>query len=184
MKFSTLTQALILTLGVSSFSASAADSNQWKDSAQDGWIDGKAEATLLFNGNLNSFDINTDVKQGVVYLTGNVDSDVDKRLAGELVRNIDGVKKVDNQLTVMDEKQQSSDLKQDLVDSKIATVVKTSLLLEPDVNGSDINVDVEQGVVTLKGEVESDAMRQLALLLAKHTDDVKKVDDQLNVVTQ
>ncbi|GAA5648426.1 BON domain-containing protein [Vibrio proteolyticus] len=184
MKFSTLTQALILTLGVSVFSASAADSNQWKDSAQDGWIDGKAEATLLFNGNLNSFDINTDVKQGVVYLTGNVDSDVDKRLAGELVRNIDGVKKVDNQLTVMDEKQQSSDLKQDLVDSKIATVVKTSLLLEPDVNGSDINVDVEQGVVTLKGEVESDAMRQLALLLAKHTDDVKKVDDQLNVVTQ
>ncbi|NAW59025.1 MULTISPECIES: BON domain-containing protein [unclassified Vibrio] len=184
MKFSTLTQALILTLGVSAFSASAADSNQWKDSAQDGWIDGKAEATLLFNGNLNSFDINTDVKQGVVYLTGNVDSDVDKRLAGELVRNIDGVKKVDNQLTVMDEKQQSSDLKQDLVDSKIATVVKTSLLLEPDVNGSDINVDVEQGVVTLKGEVESDAMRQLALLLAKHTDDVKKVDDQLNVVTQ
>ena len=110
MKFSTLTQALILTLGVSAFSASAADSNQWKDSAQDGWIDGKAEATLLFNGNLNSFDINTDVKQGVVYLTGNVDSDVDKRLAGELVRNIDGVKKVDNQLTVMDEKQQSSDL--------------------------------------------------------------------------
>lgn len=184
MKFSTLTQVLILTLGVSAFSASAADSNQWKDSAQDGWIDGKAEATLLFNGNLNSFDINTDVKQGVVYLTGNVDSDVDKRLAGELVRNIDGVKKVDNQLTVMDEKQQSSDLKQDLVDSKIATVVKTSLLLEPDVNGSDINVDVEQGVVTLKGEVESDAMRQLALLLAKHTDDVKKVDDQLNVVTQ
>ena len=70
------------------------------------------------------------------------------------------------------------------MDSKIATVVKTSLLLEPDVNGSDINVDVEQGVVTLKGEVESDAMRQLALLLAKHTDDVKKVDDQLNVVTQ
>lgn len=184
MKFSTLTQVLILTLGVSAFSASAADSNQWKDSAQDGWIDGKAEATLLFNGNLNSFDINTDVKQGVVYLTGNVDSDVDKRLAGELVRNIDGVKKVDNQLTVMDEKQQSSDLKQDLVDSKIATVVKTSLLLEPDVNGSNINVDVEQGVVTLKGEVESDAMRQLALLLAKHTDDVKKVDDQLNVVTQ
>lgn len=184
MKFSTLTQVLILTLGVSAFSASAADSNQWKDSAQDGWIDGKAEATLLFNGNLNSFDINTDVKQGVVYLTGNVDSDVDKRLAGELVRNIDGVKKVDNQLTVMDEKQQSSDLKQDLVDSKIATVVKTSLLLEPDVNGSNINVDVEQGVVTLKGKVESDAMRQLALLLAKHTDDVKKVDDQLNVVTQ
>ncbi|MHC6526244.1 BON domain-containing protein [Vibrio proteolyticus] len=184
MKFSTLTQVLILTLGVSAFSASAADSNQWKDSAQDGWIDGKAEATLLFNGNLNSFDINTDVKQGVVYLTGNVDSDVDKRLAGELVRNIDGVKKVDNQLTVMDEKQQSSDLKQDLVDSKIATVVKTALLLEPDVNGSNINVDVEQGVVTLKGKVESDAMRQLALLLAKHTDDVKKVDDQLNVVTQ
>ena len=36
--------------------------------------------TVLLNGNLNNFDINTDVKNGKVMLTGKVDSEVDKEL--------------------------------------------------------------------------------------------------------
>ncbi len=186
-KLSTLTRTVILACGVTAFSAMAstqATSNGWTDDAHDAWIDGKAEATLLFNGDLNSFDINTDVKDGVVYLTGDVDSQVEKRLASELVRNIDGVKEVDNTLTVMDQEQQDSSISQNVLDAKIATVVKTSLLLDPEVNGTDINVDVDQGVVTLKGDVTSDEMQQLAVMLAKNTDDVKKVSDELDVVTQ
>ncbi len=183
-KLSTLTRTVILACGVTAFSAMAETSNQWTDEAHDGWIDGKAEATLLFNGDLNSFDINTDVKDGVVYLTGDVESQVEKRLASELVRNIDGVKEVDNQLTVMNQEQNDSSLSQDVLDAKIATVVKTSLLLDPEVNGTDIDVDVEQGIVTLKGDVTSSEMHQLAVMLAKNTDDVKKVSDELDVITQ
>ncbi|WP_456296266.1 BON domain-containing protein [Vibrio sp. AK197] len=182
-KISTLTRTVILACGVTAFSAMAAP-NDWSDEAHDGWIDGKAEATLLFNSELNNFDINTDVKDGVIYLTGKVDSDIEKRLASELVRNIDGVKEVENDLTVMNEDEQDSDFSQDVVDAKIATVVKSSLLLDPDVNGTDIDVDVDQGNVTLDGHVTSEEMEQLAVMLAKNTDDVKDVDNQLEIVTQ
>merc|ERR1712065_103534 len=94
------TLALVTVLSTTALSVNAKD-NQWEKEASDAWIDGKAEATLLFNTQLNSFDINTDVDKGVVTLTGKVNHDVDKKLAQELVIGIDGVKEVENRLTVL-----------------------------------------------------------------------------------
>jgi hyperosmotically inducible periplasmic protein len=170
--------------------------NKWEKGAKDAWIDGKAEATLLFNGNLNSFDINTDVDNGDVILTGKVSNSVDKKLAEELVANIDGVMSVDNRLTVVEEKELSEsteDMQDDLAqskeesesaltDAKIATVIKTRLLMDTDISGFDIDVDVENGNVVLTGEVDSDAERQLAIEIAKNASDVKDVEDNLEVV--
>ena len=170
--------------------------NKWEKGAKDAWIDGKAEATLLFNGNLNSFDINTDVDNGDVILTGKVSNSVDKKLAEELVANIDGVMSVDNRLTVVEEKdlsESTEDIQDDLAqskeesesaltDAKIATVIKTRLLMDTDISGFDIDVDVENGNVVLTGEVDSDAERQLAIEIAKNASDVKDVEDNLEVV--
>ena len=178
MKRTTL--AMIMTLAFSTTTAMAA--NDWKDGAKDAWIDGKAETTLLLNGNLNSFDINTDVKNGAVTLTGKVESEVDKALAEELIENLDGVTGVDNQLTVMASGKQAGDKDNSgLKDAKIATVVKTRLLFESEVSGTSIDVDAKHGVVTLKGEVASDAEKDLAVAIAKNTDDVDKVIDKLQV---
>ena len=169
--------------------------NKWEKGAKDAWIDGKAEATLLFNGNLDSFDINTDVKNGNVVLTGKVENSVDKKLAEELVANIDGVTSVDNKLTVVAESDMHSDMSDDmeegveggtseLTDAKIATVIKTRLLMDTDISGFDIDVDVENGIVKLTGEVDSDAERDLAVEIAKNASDVKDVESDLRVVTE
>ncbi|MCG7534347.1 MULTISPECIES: BON domain-containing protein [Pseudoalteromonas] len=180
----------ILTLAfATAFSTTAVNAadNQWEKEASDAWIDGKAEATLLFNGNLNSFDINTDVKNGVVILTGKVDHSVDKKLATELVIGIDGVKEVDNRLTVVPEKKDKDDkgdVESDFVDAKIATVIKTRLLFDTDISGTDIDVDVDNQTVTLTGEVESDAEKQLVVNIAANADDVKRVNNKLTVVDE
>ena len=170
--------------------------NKWEKGAKDAWIDGKAEATLLFNGNLDSFDINTDVKDGNVVLTGKVENTVDKKLAEELVANIDGVMSVDNKLTVVAaDDDMDGDMSDDiensvdegtseLTDAKIATVIKTRLLMDTDISGFDIDVDVENGVVMLTGEVDSDAERDLAVEIAKNASDVKDVESNLRVVTE
>lgn len=172
--------------------------NAWEEGAKDAWIDGKAEATLLFNGNLDSFDINTDVKNGDVILTGKVENSVDKKLAEELVANIDGVMSVDNKLTVIEDRdmdsmtsKMSDDMEEgyeegasELTDAKIATVVKTRLLMDTDISGFDIDVDVENGVVTLTGIVDSDAEEDLAIEIAKNASDVKNVENNLTVVTE
>ncbi len=149
----------------------------------------------MFNGNLDSFDINTDVKNGNVVLTGKVENSVDKKLAEELVANIDGVTSVDNKLTVVSDKDMEGDMSDDmedtvdegtseLTDAKIATVIKTRLLMDTDISGFDIDVDVENGVVTLTGDVDSDAERDLAVEIAKNASDVKDVESNLRVVTE
>ena len=47
---------------------------------------------------------------------------------------------------------------------------------------SDIDVDVEKGVVSLKGTVKSAAAKTKAVSIAKATDGVKSVNDLLKVV--
>ncbi len=176
------TCSLIIAAALSTASMSASAENDWKDTANDAWIDGKAETTLLFNGNLDSFDINTDVKNGVVTLTGKVDTEVDKALAEELIESLDGVKDVENMLTVVNEEESdTAKIAQSLRDSKVEAVVKTRLLFESEVSGTDIEVEVDEGVVKLIGTVDSDAERDLAITIAKNTDDVKDVVDNLTI---
>lgn len=188
MKRTILSLLVAGTLTTSAYAGSMETENKWEAGAKDAWIDGKAEATLLFNGNLNSFDINTDVQRGKVILTGKVENSVDKKLAEELIANIDGVTEVDNQLTIVadsnmaeDEEMSSEDGVSELTDAKIATVIKTRLLMDSDISGFDIDVDVENGNVTLTGSVDSDAERDLAVEIAKSASDVMDVENNLTV---
>ena len=195
MKRSLISMIVATTLTTAAYAGDMDTDNKWEKGAKDAWIDGKAEATLLFNGNLDSFDINTDVKNGNVVLTGKVENSVDKKLAEELVANIDGVTSVDNKLTVVADNDMHSDMSDDmeegveegtseLTDAKIATVIKTRLLMDTDISGFDIDVDVENGIVKLTGEVDSDAERDLAVEIAKNASDVKDVESDLRVVTE
>lgn len=198
------TVAMMMTMALATSTATMAK-NDWKETSKDAWIDGKAETTLLLNGNLNSFNIDTHVENGRITLTGKVESEVDKALAEELLVNLDGVSGVDNRLTVDDsmksrrnmtagydkdkagkmnpqdkeryEREHNSALK----DAKIATVVKTRLLFESETSGTSIDVDADNGVVTLKGEVDSPAEKDLAVAIAKSTNDVSRVVDQIQV---
>ncbi|MEP1444989.1 MAG: BON domain-containing protein [Paraglaciecola sp.] len=177
------TISILIATAISTASLNVHAENTWKDGAKDAWIDGKAESTLLFNGNLNSFDINTDVKNGTVVLTGKVDNSVDKALAEELVASLEGVTDVDNKLSIVsnEDEKQDDEMMQTLKDSKVETVVKTRLLFESQVSGLDIEVEVNAGEVTLTGSVDSDSERDLAVAIAKNTDDVTSVIDKLEL---
>jgi osmotically-inducible protein OsmY len=176
-----------LVLGTTAMGAQA---SSWENESKDAWIDGKAETVLLMNTNLNNFDINTDVKNGKVVLTGKVNSDLDKELAEELVISLDGVTDVDNNLTVvkdMDAKTTDTDMDtddNDLTDAKITTVITTRFLFDSEVDGTDIDVDTDNGVVKLKGSVESEAEKQLAVKIAKNAEDVRDVVDELTIVAE
>jgi len=146
-----------LVLGTTAMGAQA---NSWENESKDAWIDGKAETVLLMNTNLNNFDINTDVK-------------------------------IDNSLTVvksMDTKDKSSDTMDDddndLTDAKITTVITTRFLFDSEVGGTDIDVDTDNGIVTLNGSVESEAEKQLAIEIAKNAEDVRDVVDELTIVAE
>ena len=61
--------------------------------------------------------------------------------------------------------------------------IHAEMVDEPTLSGSDINVDVDKGVVTLKGTVRSEAGRERAIAVAKSSEGVKNVIDQLRVVS-
>ncbi|MFK3871685.1 BON domain-containing protein [Pseudoalteromonas rhizosphaerae] len=176
-----------LVLGTTAMGAQA---NSWENDSKDAWIDGKAETVLLMNTNLNNFDINTDVKNGKVVLTGKVESELDKELAEELILSLDGVTDVDNELTVVkntdtkSKKMKSDSTESDLTDAKITTVITTRYLFNSEVGGTDIDVDTDKGVVTLNGTVGSDAEKQLAVKIAKNAEDVRDVVDNLTIVAE
>lgn len=185
----TITAAIIsVALGSASLSAGASD--KWQDDAKDAWIHGSAQTTLMLNTNLNSFQISSDVEDGVVTLTGEVKTSTDKALAEELVRGVDGVDDVRNELTVREEQDDYEGAEADengegiraaLNDSRIFTVVKTRLLMSSDVDGSGIEVEVDGAVVTLTGDLRSESERDLALEIARNANGVQNVHDNLRV---
>lgn len=155
--------------------------SDWKDKSKDAWLDGKAETILLMNTNLNSFDINTDVRKGVVTLTGDVNSEMERELAEELVLALEGVKDVENELVIVDDNRDAKEKSSALLDAKVATVIETRYMLDSEVSALDIDIEAEDGVVTLSGMVSSDAEHDLAIAIAENTDDVKRVIDELEV---
>lgn len=196
---------IIVTASILAASAGAAAANatepanttaaqrteQGQTAIKDAWLHGKLESALLFNEHLNSFAIDTDVNNGTAYLRGAVESDIDRDLAGEIAKSIDGITKIENQLVVDKAKAamaKSSDatserrgFKQGVLNATLTARVKSQLLLNNNTGGMDINVDSKDGVVTLSGAVESDQERELAVQIASNTSGTRSVSDRLMV---
>src|SRR4029453_11072102 len=66
-------------------------------------------------------------------------------------------------------------------DSGITTAVKTKFAADDTVKASKIDVDTKDKVVTLRGDVQSDAARDRAVEIARATDGVRDVVDILVV---
>lgn len=153
---------------------------------KDAWIQGKIETVYTLNRHLNGFAIDTDVAQGAVHLTGKVESKVDRDLAGELAKGIDGVVSVDNDLTIDPKSRATASTTERpfgvwVDDVTTTAAVKAKLLANGNTEGLQINVDTRGDVVTLSGEVASAEEKQLAEQMALNTGDVKDVRNQLTV---
>ena len=67
-------------------------------------------------------------------------------------------------------------------DDAIYDYVRRKLASDQIVKGGGLQVDVKQGVVTLRGTVEEQKQKERATKLAKKIAGVKSVDNQLTVV--
>jgi osmotically-inducible protein OsmY len=196
--------AVILTaalIGVAALAANAMagdkDANMEQRSHEtqvelkDARLHGKLEATLLFNERLGSFAIDSDVRNGTAYLIGPVGSDIDRELAGEIAKSIDGITSVRNGLVVDKAKaataknskrsKEREGFKQSVLNTTLTARIKSQLLVNSNTSGLDINVDSSDGAVTLSGEVASDQEKELALRIAENAGGADSVNDRLMV---
>lgn len=78
----------------------------------------------------------------------------------------------------------SAQIQQQISDATVTASIKTALALNEHVNAFDINIDTSSGVVTLRGEVETTGEKNLAGKIARATDNVKDVKNEITVNPQ
>jgi hyperosmotically inducible protein len=142
--------------------------------------------TYALNSHLQAHDIKVSVENGVATLSGKVDEDIGKELAEQIAMNVDGIKKVNNQIKVDSDykpAKASSDRSygQVVSDASITATVKSKLLWSKHAQGLSANVETKSGEVTLDGTADSDASKEMAGLLASNTHGVNSVQNKLKV---
>ena len=177
---------------------------------KDGWLVMKIHSDLVDEDVLSGSNIDVDVKNGVVTLQGTVPSEAARARAIAEAKKTDGVKSVIDQLKIAPAAQRRQDGQgagQDRrrpptrpSDKTASAAKKTGRAIDDGwikskiyaqymadwntvLNDSDIDIDVQNNMVTLNGTVKSAEAKAKAVSIAKATDGVKSVKDNLRVGT-
>jgi hyperosmotically inducible periplasmic protein len=170
----TLTLAALLAVVLST--AGCATTQSPGEQVGDAELSSRVKAKLAADPDVNPFNIDVDARNGMVTLKGSVDDAATRTEAGRLARDTSGVVSVDNGITVGGES--AGDV---VDDAAIVTKIKTKLAADLEVAATNIDVDSEQGVVTLTGEVRSSEARNEAEKLARDTSGVVRVVNNITV---
>jgi hyperosmotically inducible protein len=169
------------------------------------------KSKLAADDTVKAYQIDVDTSSGVVTLTGNVDTSAAKEKAIILARGTAGVADVVDHLNVgAPATSTTGEIKDDLDaagratkdageraidstkgaaertgevvgDAAITTAVKAKLLGDTTTPGLSINVDTKDGVVTLSGAVKNTVESERAMSVARDTDGVKRVVNNLKI---
>lgn len=137
----------------------------------------------LDQAGLNDVSVNQDRDKSVVTLTGKVSTDDDKARAESIARSIAGTEVVSNEIGVRPGGEEGSAKK---IDSDLDSGIDKNLdaMLIQHKLKRDVKYDVTNGVVTLKGDVPSQAQRSSVEKLAEQVPNVKQVVNELEVKHQ
>jgi hyperosmotically inducible protein len=169
------------------------DSEQtWKDANEafkDGWIESKLKTALILNEHLQAFNIDIQVDKDMATLEGEVYSDIERELAENIALGIEGIDQVSNRLKIVERPPKVADpitpkgrsFAQYIGDVSTTAAIKAELLTSQNIQGSAINVDTLNRMVTLSGQVRSLEEKALAQAIAAKHNGVKGVVNNLQV---
>jgi osmotically-inducible protein OsmY len=158
------------------------------ETVSDLWLKARIVTAYTLNEHLNPFKLDVEVKNGVAQLGGTVDSPVERDLAVEIAKGVEGITEVKEDIRIepgaMAEERTESPFFRTVEDATVTAKVKSKLLWNRNTHGMDIDVSTENGVVTLNGKVASDAQGDLAAQLARNTTGVERVKRELIVAPE
>jgi osmotically-inducible protein OsmY len=166
--------------------ARAAERDTTNVTTTPGWITTKIQAQYFLDPEIKPWNIDvTTSSGGIVELRGEVDSADDKAEAVRIAQATEGVTRVEDHLRIRgDAAAATADTEGDSLansDPWITAKVQAKYFLDEDVKGLDLDVTTREGVVTLQGTVETESERRHAVAIARNTDGVREVRDELQL---
>ena len=120
-------------------------------------------------------------------LTGTVPTRAALELVDEVALSVEGVRKVNNRLKLDPKPGGSAAAKadrkmdQEVADAVLESRVKRHLFYEIGGRAKDLEVEAVDGVVSLRGKLDTEERRDLAIRTAEKTDGVTKVVDLIDI---
>ncbi len=169
------------------------------DMLADAALTAKVKAALIADADVEASRVDVDSRDGAVKLAGTQTTQIGIDRALSIARGIDGVKSVDNQLrfdatapsasepggVTAAVTQAASDAAaragNAIANGALTAKVKTALLADAEVEGLRIDVDSNDGVVTLTGTLDRAAAVERAQAVARGIDGVRSVESRLTV---
>jgi osmotically-inducible protein OsmY len=147
----------------------------------DSWISLKVKSTLLFHRNVSASGTDVYVKDGVVSLRGEASSMAQKELTTEHAKDVEGVKEVNNEMTVAKNPAKPGESTSEKIDdASITAQVKSSLLSHRSTSALKTKVETTDGVVTVSGVAKNAAEKSL---VTKLVTDINGVGSVINNMT-
>jgi hyperosmotically inducible protein len=148
----------------------------------DAWLGEKVKATLLFHRNVSAGTTEVDVKDGIVTLRGDAASQAQKELTTEYTKDVEGVKDVNNDMTVS----KTSEMTMARVigkidDASITAQIKMTLLFHRSTSALSTKVETNDGVVTMYGKASNAAEKDLVTKLVNDINGVKSINNRMTI---
>lgn len=137
-------------------------------------IESSAKASHVFKTYLTDDKVMIESENGAVTLTGTVADRSHKLLALDTVSNLPGVVSVDNQIEISPSGPSESS------DAWLMTKIKATLLFHSDVS-TLTEVSAKNGVVTLRGNADNQAEKELTAEYTKDIEGVLEVKNEMTV---
>lgn len=155
------------------------------DPVQDARLEGALQTALSLNRMLDLFRIDVEVDGKQARLSGEVENDVERQLAEHIALATRGIEKVDNQLRVnaqlVERPLELRAYAQRLEDATLAAVIRARLLWSRTTENAPIDVQSSEGVITLRGRVDSAEAKELVGVVARTTDGVQLVNNLVSL---
>ena len=157
------TETLARLPGVTGVYSKLEECNEVSASNKDAWLAAKVKSTLLFHQNVNAAETEIVAKNGTITLRGKAGSVAQKDLTAEYAKDVEGVDKVTNQMTVAPAtletgekiRKEADTTGESIDDASVTALVKTTLSYHRSTRTLGITVETKVGVVMLEGKAGS-----------------------------
>ena len=148
----------------------------------DTWLGMKVKTALIFHRNVRASKTDVNVRDGVVSLSGEASSLAQKELTTEYAKDVEGVKGVNNQMTVAPVAAKPEEtVGEKIDDASITAQVKAALLSHHSTSALKTKVETTEGVVTVSGIAKNDAEKSLVTKLVSDIPGVTSVINNMTV---